>query len=108
MSEIYTKEEFLILAMLYVANVDGKIQPDEVRVMLERFEPASVAEVRRKFNKMNDSELIRCIEENKAKFVPTHEDRAHLMDDLRKIVAADDRHLAIEEYILQAVEKMFA
>ena len=80
MSEIYTKEEFLILAMLYVANVDGKIQPDEVRVMLERFEPASVAEV----------------------------DKAHLMDGLRKIVAADDRHLAIEEYILQAVEKMFA
>lgn len=108
MSEIYTKEEFLILSMLYVANVDGKIQPDEVRAILEHFEPASVAEVRRKFNKMNDAELLRCIEENKAEYVPTDEDKAHLMEDLRGIVEADDRHLAIEEYVLHAMETMFS
>ena len=108
MSEDYTKEEFMILAMLYVANVDGKINPDEVRVILDCFEPASVVEVRRKFNKMNDAELIRCIEENKAKYVPTNEDKTRLMADLHKIVDADGRHLSIEEYILCAVEKILA
>ena len=104
MDKDFTKEEFLMLAMLYVANVDGKIQPDEIRVILDRFEPASVAEVRRKFNKMNDAELICCIEENKAKYVPTDEDKTLLMADLHRIVDADDHHLAIEEYILNAVE----
>ena len=108
MDDNYTKEEFLILAMLYVANVDGKIQPDEVRVILDRFEPASVAEVRRRFNKMNDTALIRCIEENKAKFLTTQEDKAHLLEDMRRIVDADDCHLAIEEYILQAMKSLLA
>ena len=103
-----TKEEFLILAMLYVANVDGRIQPDELRVILDRFEPASVAEVRRRFGKMNDSALIHCIEENKSKFLSTEEDKAHLLEDMHRIVDADDRHLAIEEYILQAVESLLA
>lgn len=106
MNDVYTKEEFMILAMLYIANVDGRIQPDEVRVMLERFEPSALSEVRRRFNKMNDSELIRCLEDNKAEFASSKEDRILLMGDLQKIVAADGHCLAIEEYILKAVENL--
>ncbi len=108
MNEIYAKKEFMILAMLYVANVDGKINQDEVRVILDCFEPSSVAEVRRRFNKMNDTELIHCIDENKAKYVPTNEDRTRLIADLHRIMEADDRHLAIEEYILNALKTMLA
>lgn len=108
MDNIFAKDDFMILMMLYVANVDGKIQPDEVRVVLEHFEPSKVAEVRRKFNKMNDAELIRCIEDNKERFLPTEADKTQLMQDLRKIVEVDDHRLPIEEYILQAVESLLA
>ena len=108
MDNIFAKDDFMILMMLYVANVDGKIQPNEVRVVLEHFEPSKVAEVRRKFNKMNDAELIRCIEDNKERFMPTEGDKAQLMQDLQKIVEVDDHRLPIEEYILQAVEALLA
>ena len=30
------KEEFKVMVMLYAANIDGNIQSDEVRVMLEK------------------------------------------------------------------------
>ena len=33
---ILTKEEFKVLIMLYVSNIDGQIHEDEVEVMLER------------------------------------------------------------------------
>lgn len=108
MDRSFTKENFMVLAMLYVANVDGKIQPDEVRAMLDRFEPATVAETRRMFNKMNDTELIACIEENKAIFVPTEADRSNLVNDLHRIVDADDKRLPIEEYMLHEVEALLS
>ena len=108
MDNIFAKDDFVILTMLYVANVDGKIQPDEIRAMLEHFEPSKVAEVRRKFNKMNDAELIRCIEDNKERLLPTAADKTQLMQDLQKIVEVDGHRLPIEEYILQAVEALLA
>ena len=108
MDNMFAKDDFMILMMLYVANVDGKIQPDEIRVVLEHFEPSRVAEVRRKFNKMNDAELIRCIEDNKERLLTTEADKTQLMQDLQKIVEVDGHRRPIEEYILQAVEAMLA
>lgn len=34
-----TKEEFKVLVMLYVANVDGHIHKNEVEQMLEKTDP---------------------------------------------------------------------
>ena len=30
------KEEFKVMAMLYAANIDGNIQSEEVKIMLEK------------------------------------------------------------------------
>ena len=106
MESSFTKENFMVLAMLYVANVDGKIQPDEVRAMLDHFEPSVVAETRRQFNKMNDAELIAFLEENKAKFIPTEADLLHLIQDMNQIVDADEKRLPIEDYMLKEVEAL--
>lgn len=103
MDLFFTKEDFVIMAMLYVANVDGKIHPDETRAILERFEPTAVAAVRRKFNNMNDSELLACLEANKSEFAPTENDRVRLVDDLRRIVEADGKCSPIEDYVVNAV-----
>ena len=55
------QEEFMIMLMLYAANIDGKIKPDELKVVLEKFDALKVVEVRQKFNKMNDEEVLNYI-----------------------------------------------
>ena len=60
-----SKEEFKVLVMLYVANSDGHVNPEEVRAMLERTSPKVYAEMKIKFSKMKDVEVLQCIEEYK-------------------------------------------
>ena len=98
------EEELMITLLLYVANIDGKINPDEVRVMLERFDAATVAEVRRKFNKLNDAEVLQLVEENKNLV----SDKDQLIADLRTIVQADAKILPMEEYVLGEIERLLA
>ncbi len=98
------EEELMITLLLYVANIDGKINPDEVRVMLERFDAATVAEVRRKFNKLNDVEVLQLVEENKNLV----SDKDQLIADLRTIVQADAKILPMEEYVLGEIERLLA
>lgn len=98
------EEELMITLLLYVANIDGKTNPDEVRVMLERFDAATVAEVRRKFNKLNDVEVLQLVEENKNLV----SDKDQLIADLRTIVQADAKILPMEEYVLGEIERLLA
>ena len=61
-----SKEEFKTLLMLYIANVDGIIQPEEVRIMLEKSGFDTVDKMEDLFAKMSDAEVLDCIRENKA------------------------------------------
>ena len=50
------KEEFKTLVMLYAANIDGNIQSEEVKVMLEKSGFETVEKMENLFDKMNDAE----------------------------------------------------
>jgi len=100
------QEELMIMLMLYVANIDGKIKPDEVTVMLERFDAKKVAEIRQKFNKMNDVEVLQYIENHVGSVLDTDDKKAAMLDRLRKIIEADEKNLPIEEFVLREVEAL--
>lgn len=100
------QEELMIMLMLYVANIDGKIKPDEVKVMLERFDAKKVAEIRQKFNKMNDVEVLQYIENHVGSVLNTDDKKAAMLDQLRKIIEADEKNLPIEEFVLREVETL--
>jgi uncharacterized tellurite resistance protein B-like protein len=98
-----SKEEFKVILMLYVANSDGRVNLDEVRAMLERTSPKVYSAIRLKFDKMNDMEVLQCIEEHKKHYFTTDEERQELFEDLKSVVEADGKLLPVEEYMLRGI-----
>ena len=101
------KEEFKVLVMLYVANVDG-IQSEEIDTILEKTDSATFNKVKKMFAKMNDSEILKYIEENKQSVVATEEERTALLNDCRAIITSDNQSTVMEEFVIKSVEKVLA
>lgn len=100
------KEEFKTLIMLYVANIDGNIQSEEVKVMLEKTSFDTVEKVEKLFDKMNDSEVLECIRENKAFYADTDINRLEIIHDLCEIIEADEKCTMMEEQVVSALRRV--
>jgi uncharacterized tellurite resistance protein B-like protein len=92
--------------MLYAANIDGNIQSDEVKVMLEKTGFETVDKMEKMFAKMNDAEALAVIRENKPLYVATEGDRIDLMADLCAIIEADEKCTMMEEQMVRAMGKI--
>ena len=101
-----SKQEFKVLAMLYAANVDGDIQSEEVKIMLQKTDFDTVEKVEKLFDKMSDLEVLECIRENKALYASTDTDRMDLIADLCAIIEADEKCTVVEEQIVKAIRRM--
>lgn len=102
------KKEFKVLMMLYAANVDGNIQSEEVKVMLEKTDFDTVDKVEKLFAKMSDMEVLDCIRENKAQYAATEADRDELLSDLSAIINADERCTAMEGQLMRAMKHVLS
>lgn len=100
------QEEFMIMLMLYAANIDGKIKPDELKVVLEKFDALKVVEVRQKFNKMNDEEVLNYIVNQKDSILDSQEKKSAMMMELCRIIESDGKKLPIEELLLCEMERL--
>ena len=94
------------MLMLYAANIDGKIKPDELKVVLEKFDALKVVEVRQKFNKMNDEEVLNYIVNQKDSILDSQEKKSAMMMELRRIIESDGKKLPIEELLLCEMERL--
>ena len=101
------KEEFKVLVMLYVANVDG-IQAEEIDTILESTDSATFNKVKKMFAKMKDSEILEYIEENKQSFISTEEERIELLNDCRAIISSDNQSTAMEDFVIKSLERVLA
>ena len=100
------KEEFKTLVMLYAANIDGVIQSEEVKVMLEKSGFDTVEKMENVFAKMNDAEALDCICENKAQFAATENDRLNLIHDLCAIIEADEKCTVMEKEMVRVLRRL--
>jgi len=100
------KEEFKTLVMLYAANIDGNIQSDEVKVMLEKTGFETVDKVEKMFAKMNDAEALAVIRENKPLYVATEGDRIDLIADLCAIIEADEKCTMMEQQMVRTMRRV--
>ena len=93
-----SKEEFKTLLMLYAANIDGNIQSEEVRIMLEKSGFDTVDKMEDLFAKMSDAEVLDCIRENKAFYADNEASRLDLIHDLCEIIEADEKCTMMEHH----------
>jgi uncharacterized tellurite resistance protein B-like protein len=99
------KEEFKTLVMLYAANVDGNIQSEEVKVMLEKSGFDIVEKMENVFAKMSDAEVLDCIRENKEQYASTEADRLDLIHDVCAIIEADEKCTVMEEQVVREIHR---
>ncbi|MBO7616062.1 MAG: TerB family tellurite resistance protein [Bacteroidales bacterium] len=100
------KEEFKTLVMLYAANIDGNIQSEEVKIMLEKSDFDTVEKMEKLFGKMNDAEVLDCIRENKAQYAASEADRLDLIHDLCAIIEADEKTTVMEEQMVREMRRV--
>ena len=103
---VLSKEEFKVMAMLYAANIDGNIQSEEVKVMLQKTDFDTVEKVEKLFDKMSDMEVLECIRENKAQYAATEADRTDLIADLNAIIEADEKCTVMEEQMIRTMRRL--
>ena len=100
------KEEFKTLLMLYAANIDGNIQSEEVKIMLEKSGFETVEKMEKIFAKMSDAEVLDCIRENKPFYADTEANRLDLMHDLCEIIEADEVCTMMESQMVRAMGRL--
>ena len=100
------KEEFKAMVMLYAANIDGNIQSEEVKVMLEKSGFDTVEKIEKMFAKMSDMEVLNFIRENKAQYAVTEADRLDLIHDICTIIEADEKCTVMEETMVNAMRRL--
>ena len=100
------KEEFKTLVMLYAANIDGNIQSEEVKVMLEKCGFETVEKMENLFDKMSDAEVLNTIRENKPLYVTTEGDRIEILADLCAIIKADEKCTMMETQMVRAMRRL--
>ena len=99
-----TKDEFKVLVMLYLANVDGEIHSEEIKVMLRKTDCVTVNRIEKLFSEMSDFEIVDCIRENKEAYANTEKSRLELIADMIAIMEADEVYTAMEERALRDLE----
>ena len=100
------KEEFKTLVMLYAANIDGNIQSEEVKIILEKSGFDTVEKVEKLFAKMSDIEVLECIRENKTQYASTEADRLEIIADLCAIIEADEKCTVMEEQMVKGMRRL--
>lgn len=103
-----TKDEFKVLVMLYLANVDGEIHSEEIKVMLRKTDCVTVNRIEKLFSEMSDIEVLDCIRENKEAYANTEKSRLELIADMIAIMEADEVYTAMEERALRDLEMVLA
>ena len=100
------KEEFKTLLMLYAANIDGNIQSEEVKVMLEKSGFDTVEKMEKLFAKMSDAEVLAIVRENKPLYAATEGDRIDILADLCSIIEADEKCTMIEQQMVRSLRRI--
>ena len=100
------KEEFKALLMLYAANIDGNIQSEEVKIMLEKLGFETVDKMQKLFAKMSDADVLACIHENKTQHAATEDDRIEILGDLCAIIEADEKCSTMETMMVRAIRRV--
>lgn len=100
------KTQFETILLLYAANIDGQLHADELQIILGKTAPEDFAQTKKMFDKMGDWEILECIRENKNQFVATDAERQQLLDELKKMMGADDRNTSMEVRMYKSIEKI--
>jgi uncharacterized tellurite resistance protein B-like protein len=103
-AEIQNLDDFTCYLLTYVAEADLKVTPAEKDLILEHVTPEKYEVIKRFIDNRSDYENLQLIDYYKNEFITTEEERNALIEELGKVVHADNAG-QMEQYMLRAIQK---
>ena len=99
-------QEFTTFLLLYAADADFVITPEEKDFILQRSNMQTFQKVWEEYKQMNDYEKIQTILAYKATHYPTVAQKNELMDLIKREFYADGDFSALERNVLITLDKL--
>ncbi|MBL7804265.1 MAG: TerB family tellurite resistance protein [Saprospiraceae bacterium] len=102
----WTYEEFHAFTLLYAANTDGSVTPDEEALIAPTLPAESYAKIREAFFNASDAETLDIILSFKGKYCSTPADKERILADMRAVFEAHHGLEQIEREMLHMFDRL--
>ena len=99
-TENLSKDEFLILLMLYAANADAYFLPEEESFIKERAGEESWNKVHQLFSKLSDKETLDIIMAHKGVYCRNEEEKVAALKAVKEVFTSDHRYSQMEHVLM--------
>jgi hypothetical protein len=103
----WSYEEFHAFVMLYAANADSQITPEEEDQIIPTLSKEQYENVKKTFKKCADSEALDVILSYRDQYFPNRKDRDEIIADMQRIYKADAVFSQIERGVDTLFRKIF-
>jgi hypothetical protein len=102
----WTYAEFHAFTMLYAANVDGQVTPDEEQLIIPTLSAESYERIREIFNQCGDADALDIIMSYRDRYCASQEDKDRILADMMEIYQAHAGFAQIEQGVHHLFERM--
>ena len=99
-------EEFSTFLLLYAADADLVLSPEEEALMKARLNEQSYEKIKKQYRSLSDYQRIQTIMSYKGLYYPTVERRDELIALIKKQFMADGDYSILEKNMLHLLEKL--
>lgn len=100
------KDEFLILVLLYAANIDGVVHSEEINLIMQKFGANEVSKVQKMYAKMSDNDILDNIAAHKNLYASTLDGKKSLVAELNSIIQSDGTTSVMESQLIRTINKL--
>lgn len=100
------KDEFMILVLLYAANIDGVVHSEEINLVMQKFGAENVSKVQKMYDKMSDNDILDSIAVNKELYASTRDSKEGLVAELNGIIQSDGTTSVMESQLIRTINKL--
>lgn len=102
----WSYQEFLVYVLLYAANADLDIKPEERELIVEKVDTTVYASIKKEFNKDNDYWQLEKIKAYCKLHLTEEEAKNRLFKDIEELLWSDGEFSAIEKSFFRALKRI--
>ncbi|MFZ1704243.1 MAG: hypothetical protein WAT79_07845 [Saprospiraceae bacterium] len=102
----YSYNEFLALLLVYISHVDMDFSDEEKKMIKEKVGEQAMNKVIADFDKMSDFQAFQTLLDYKGVYFPTAEQKAEILEDMKKLFLADNDFSTLEKETYHFLEKL--
>lgn len=99
-------EEFTTYLLLYAANADMELSPEEVKLIKNRISEDAYQSIKQTFDEANDYQHIQTILEYKGLYFPTEARARELMNLVQQVFNIDGHFSQLEKNSLRVLKRL--